>query len=157
MYELLVIKYAQDLVDFDLFYSSVFLRLNTDEKKRFLNDLIDLAFITGIKDDDYEAVVAESQLDRSNPCMTKMNGKIELSDLRNVASPSTAELKDALKLLLTLFKVGYSRKYKIHRKDPPTWWYRDLSKAAVIDDLLTEFHSDLDPKYLKKTRRQDLN
>lgn len=149
MYHLLMIKFAQGLVHYDMFLNHAFLKLVPHQRVHFLNDLINIILSMGLEKDDYKLVGKEIEMDE--PYLLYIENLIGVNvDERNgrLIELSDSEQHATLLFLMTLFKVTYQRRYlkEDHRKD---WQFWDLSDPENMSRLVRKFEKELDPRFLR--------
>lgn len=136
--EILINKYGQDLISADelLKNFSVYALLN---KGVYLRELLGLIGQSKPKDEDIELAIKESGLKPTfTPCVLLQKG-VASHHLQKIVELPEPELNKAFVLLLSLFKVAYSRRFKEEKNNPNKWWYWDLSDSETVDRVRNKY------------------
>lgn len=129
--EITVNKYGQGLIDINEILDS-FSIFRLDEKRKYLTNLADLIIQSKAIEDDIEhAIVASGLKSTLTPCILLKKGPYRYIYEKIISLPEP-ELRKALVLLLSLFKIAYNRRFEIERNDPDKWWYWDLSDEEKV-------------------------
>lgn len=132
--EILVNKFGQELVPIESL-QEVFNRLDTLDKKTFLNDMVFLIMQSKATDVDIEPAIEESKLKKTyTPCIQLRKGVAKHNLIKIVSLPDN-EMSKVYILFLNLFKIAYKRRFEIEKGNPDKWWYWDLSDENIIKHI----------------------
>ena len=135
--EILINKYGQGLVDVQEI-SSNFNLLDNFEKRNYLSDLVFFITQSKVNDSDIINAINESTLKSTfTPCVMLTKG-IEKHNLKKIIDLPENELDRVLLLFLSLFRIGYKRRFEVEKNSPSKWWYWDLSKEENLLKLRSE-------------------
>lgn len=133
-HEILVNKYGQNLVEIEQL-KEIFNLFDLNNKKMFLNDLLFLIMQSKPKNEDVEYAIDISKLKPTyTPCVLIKKG-VENHNLQKLLELPENELLKAFVLLLSLFKIGYKRRFEIEKNNIDKWWYWDLSDNKNIEKI----------------------
>jgi hypothetical protein len=136
--EILVNKYGQGIVDIeDLLI--VFNSLESDEKKKFLNNMLFLIRQSRPADRDIELAIEQSKLRETfTPCVLLKKG-VAAHYLKRLLDLPENELNKSFILLLSLFKIAYQRRFEEEKNFEGKWWYSDLSNDKIVETILEKY------------------
>jgi hypothetical protein len=130
-------KFGQGLVSTDHFLN-LFTSFTLIDKKAFLKNVIVLIKQSKPKEGDIDIAIKESGLRPSfTPCVLLRKG-IEDHHLQKIAELPEEELGKSLALLLSLFKISYSRRFESEKSNPTKWWYWDLSNEENVKRIIAD-------------------
>ena len=132
--EILINKYGQGLVTLDEVVR-MFNSLDADQQRLLCIDIINLIIQSKPIDTDIDDSIIESGLQRTfTPCVLLRKG-IENHNLLKIIDLPSNELLKAIKLLLSLFRVAYNRRFLAEMNNPHKWWYWDLSDMGNLQRI----------------------
>ena len=127
--EIIVNKYGQDLLSLQELMNFHYVKISTEAKRMYLNDVINLIIQSKPIIEDIPNAIKNSQLKETyTPCVLLKKG-ISYSHLSKIIHLPENELEKAAVLLLNLFKIAYKRRYFQEKDKTDKWWYKDLSKS----------------------------
>ena len=127
--EIIVNKYGQDLLSLEELMNFHYVKISTEAKRMYLNDVINLIIQSKPIIEDIPNAIKNSQLKETyTPCVLLKKG-ISYSHLSKIIHLPENELEKAAVLLLNLFKIAYKRRYFQEKDKTDKWWYKDLSKS----------------------------
>ena len=133
--EILLNKYGQGVIDKENILS-VFLNLDKNSQKKYFADVIFLIEQSKVKTEDIEKAIVDCGLKSTyTPCVLLKKG-IEPCQLYKIANLPENERTKSIKLLLSLFKVAYYRRYTQEKNNPNKWWYWDLSDPNNVECVI---------------------
>jgi hypothetical protein len=136
--EILINKYGQDLISADELLKN-FSVYDLLSKGVYLRELLGLIVQSKPKDEDIELAIKESGLKPTfTPCVLLQKG-VANHHLQKIVELPEVELSKAFVLLLSLFKVAYSRRFKEEKNSPNKWWYWDLSNNETVDQIRNKY------------------
>lgn len=136
--EILINKFGQGLILLDSI-NLMFEEFIIEQKKVFLNEIINLISQSKPIKEDIELAIIESKLKQTfTPCVILKKG-IESHNLKIILSLPEQEFNKSFVLLLNLFKIAYNRRFKIEKNNPYKWWYWDLKDENVLKKIVEEF------------------
>lgn len=126
--EIIINKYGQDLLSLEELMSFHYIKISTEAKRMYLNDVINLIIQSKPIIEDIPNAIKNSQLKETyTPCVLLKKG-ISYSHLSKIIHLPENELEKAAVLLLNLFRIAYKRRYFQEKDKTDKWWYKDLSK-----------------------------
>lgn len=132
--EIAINKYGQELIEIN-FFKTFFSNLDLQNKKDYLNNLVELISQSKPTDTDVENVINQSNLKTTfTPCVLLKKGVTNHNLIKMINLPET-ELNKTLILLLNLFKVAYQRRFIAEKDNPNKWWYWDLKDPLVEEKI----------------------
>lgn len=132
--ELLINMYGQGLVEKAVIMDRFDL-MDVNEQSNYINDLFFLLLQSKPTEGDIEPAVFDSKLKPTHtPCVLLRKG-VSSSNLEKIIGLPKNEYSNVLKLLLSLFKISYSRRFELEKNDPNKWWYWDLSDEKKYQEL----------------------
>ena len=134
--EIRINQYGQDLIEIELFINQ-FKDLDLEEKRLFLEHIIYYFILQSkVVDADITEAIAISKLKSTcTPCIMLKKG-VAAHNLELIIKLPEDELKKAFILLLSLFKIGYKRRFQLENGRPSKWWYWDLSDEKNIVSII---------------------
>jgi len=124
-------KFGQDLVNVDNLLEA-FKLLSAGEKERYLTDLVWLVQQSKAKKEDVDQAIIISRLKSTyTPCVL-LKKEYSNSMLAKLTKLPDHEIEKVFILLVSLFKVSYSRRFEQEKSDKDKWWYWDLSDEKNI-------------------------
>jgi hypothetical protein len=139
-YLVLLVKYAQGAVIYDGFYEAMLL-FRPPDRKVFLSQIAKLSGHFEMDNSVASLAIKQSGLEENRAaCLLLREGISEPALLRIVELPES-ELWSALKLLLTVFSIGYQPGYQKHKNAPDMFWYWDFSEGNSIYSPLDIDHN----------------
>lgn len=134
--EILINKYGQDLVTIEHLVDK-YLLLDLEQKRSFLNELLYLIIQSKPKVDDIMPAIFLSGLKSTfTPCVLLQKG-VNDNNLRQIINLPEAEMTKSFKLLVSLFKIAYKRRFDLEKNTPNKWWYWDLSDDSNIQRIIS--------------------
>ncbi len=146
-HEMLVNRYGQCLIEIDILLL-IFENFEPSFKNIFLNDILFLILQSKPEVEDIETAIIESKLRSTyTPCVLLKNG-VANHNLLKIAALPVSETKKVFRLLKSLFKIAYQRRYKIEKNNPDKWWYWDFSNELVVNRIrsIESQSSNLNPR-----------
>lgn len=132
--EILINKYGQGLIDEEQIMQ-LFDSFDTDYRKFFLTEILFLIIQSKPKEEDIEVAILNSGLKSTfTPCVLLKKGVKNHHLERLIKLPEDEETK-VFKLLISLFKIAYRRRFEAEKNNPNKWWYWDLSDKNNIEEL----------------------
>ena len=131
-------KYGQELINSKIIID-YFSSLELTEKKTYLKEIVELIIQSKPKEKDVKTAIEKSGLKTTyTPCVLLIKG-VTNHNLQRIVELPDSEMNKSLKLLLSLFKVSYWRRFNLEKNDVNKWWYWDLSKEENVVKALNEF------------------
>ena len=131
-------KFGQGLISWDLLLDN-FDTLEVVAKKNYLKELNVLIAQSKPKIEDIEVVIQESGLKKTyTPCVLLSKG-VSGAVLDKIAELPEQELGKSIRLLLSLFKQAYKRRFSEEKGNPDKWWYWDLSKEDRVKEIVKAY------------------
>lgn len=123
---IIINQYGQGIVDISPILS-LFQTFDVEKKRDYLEEIASLILQSKPDENDIESAIKESQLKATyTPCVLLKKGVGHHNIKRIITLPDT-ELEKVLRLLLSLFRIAYSRRFQAEKNSPEKWWYWDLS------------------------------
>lgn len=136
--EILINQYGQGIVEIDQLMS-LFETFDNNSKISFLNDVLFFIIQSKPKDDDAESAIMKSNLKPTyTPCVMLKKG-INTNNLMKIIELPESEQKKGFILLLSLFKIAYSRRFEKEKNQPDKWWYWDLSDNEKVNSIISKY------------------
>ena len=134
--EIQINQYGQDLIEIELLVNR-FEKLGLAEKRLFLEHVIYYFILQSrIVDADIPEAIAISKLKLTyTPCIMLKKG-VAVHNLELMVKLPENELNKVFILLLSLFKIGYKRRFHLENNHPSKWWYWDLSDEKNIVSII---------------------
>lgn len=133
--QIFINKYGQGLVNIDPF-KILFSNFNIEEKRYYLEEIIFLIMQSKPHEEDVELAIKESRLKPTfTPCVLLRKG-VATHNLKKLISLPDHELEKTLTLLMSLFKIAYTRRFIEEKNNPSKWWYWDLSQPDIENSIL---------------------
>lgn len=133
--EVAVNQFGQDVCSIESLLQH-FSQMSEVIKREYLNDLTNLIWQSKPLEADIEQAITDSVLKNTyTPCVVlRTHGlKIGLNQLVNLP---INELEKVYRLMLSLFKEAYQRRFKQEKGNSDKWWYWDLSADKAIEKVL---------------------
>ena len=132
-HEISINQYGQDLLSLEELMQTSFLNLSNEYQRMYLNDVVNLIIQSKPKYEDVSLAIKTSQLKETyTPCVLLRKG-ISYAILSQIASLPNNEREKSAKLLLSLFKIAYRRRFLQETQTTHKWWYKDLS--VIVDEI----------------------
>ena len=132
-HEILINQYGQDLLPLEVLIQTSFLNLSNEYQRTYLKDVVNLIIQSKPQDEDVPLAIQMSQLKETyTPCVLIRKG-ISYSILFQIASLPSNEREKSAKLLQSLFKIAYRRRFLQETQTTHKWWYKDLS--GNVDEI----------------------
>lgn len=132
--EILINQYGQGHIDEDRIML-LFNSFDTDSRKLFFEKILFLILQSKPKEEDIEVAILNSRLKSTfTPCVLLRKG-IENHHLERLIKLPDDEHTKVFKLLMSLFKIAYRRRFEAEKNNPDKWWYWDLSDKDNIEKL----------------------
>ena len=129
-HEILINQYGQDILSLEELMKTSFLNLNTEYQRMYLNDVVNLIIQSKPKNEDISSAIEISQLKETyTPCVL-LNKGMSYNYLSRIASLPNNELEKSAKILLSLFKIAYKRRFQHETYSTHKWWYKDLNESV---------------------------
>lgn len=139
---LLINKYGQELVNVNPLLD-IFNNFNLIQKREYLGELLEFIQQSKPNDSDIEPAIQQSKLKPTyTPCVLLMQG-VATYRLERIVNLPEDELQKALKLLMSLFKLAYQRRFIAEKDFGGKWWYYDLSDEDKIKEIENLFSGRL--------------
>ncbi|SFN92271.1 hypothetical protein SAMN05421594_4726 [Chryseobacterium oleae] len=136
--QIFINKYGQDLVNIDPF-KILFSNFNIENKRDYLEGIISLIIQSKPQNEDIEPAIKASGLRPTfTPCVLLKKGVANHNLIKLINLPDF-ELEKTLVLLMSLFKIGYKRRFIEEKNNPDKWWYWDLSDRNIEDKILKNY------------------
>lgn len=104
-------------------------------KRKLLRDIENLIIQSKVTDIDIDEAISKSGLKPTfTPCVIAKNG-LNYGNFKKIINLPEGELTKSFKLLIYLFKEGYSRRYLEEKGSPNKWWYWDLSDTENLKKI----------------------
>jgi len=133
--EILINKYGQGLVTLEEVVH-MFNGLEAHQRRSMSIDIINLIVQSKPIDADIDDAIIESGLKRTfTPCVLLKKG-VYGHNLQKIIDLPSNELLKAIKLLFSLFRVAYNRRFLAEMNNPDKWWYWDLSDKANLQRII---------------------
>lgn len=133
--EILINQYGQELITLQSLLKR-FELLDLNKKKEYLTNMLNLIIQSKVSDDDITDAIINSNLKSSyTPCIMLKKG-VAPHLLEKIVHLPEDELKKVFVLFLSLFRIGYKRRFEKEKNNLNKWWYWDLSKKENIDAVL---------------------
>lgn len=125
--EILLNKYAQGIESEEIVLNA-FYDMSLKDKVKYLKDLSNLIIQSKPVREDTNLAILNSGLKQTyTPCVLLQKG-ITMNNLYKIIELPENEIQKVIILLLSLFKVSYSRRFLTEKNHPNKWWYWDLSE-----------------------------
>lgn len=133
---ILVNKYGQGIIDIYPIIK-LFKTFDVEKQRDYLQEIASLILQSKPDKNDIQPAIKESGLKPTcTPCVLLKKG-IENHNIKKIITLPDAELEKALKILVSLFKVAYQRRFNEEKNNPGKWWYWDMSDQINISKIET--------------------
>lgn len=137
--DILLNQYAQNLVSADILLER-FNILDLEHKRKYLSIFIGYFIMQSkpINTDIQEAIINSKLNPTHTPCVLLIKGGVATHNLLKISNLPEYELNKVFRLLLSLFRIAYLRRYELEKGHPEKWWYWDLSDQKTVERILEE-------------------
>lgn len=137
--EILINQYGQGVVGIGQLIS-LFETFGGDSKRLFLNEMLFFIMQSKPENEDVELAIVSSKLKSTyTPCVLLKKG-VESNRLKKIIELPDNEIDKVFILFLSLFKVAYSRRFKLEKDNSDKWWYWDLSDNKKVNTIIFEYN-----------------
>jgi hypothetical protein len=140
LYVVMLVKYAQGAVMYDGFYEATLL-FRPPLRKVFLSQIAKLSGHFEMDNSVASLAIKQSGLEENCAACLLLREGISEPALLRIAELPESELWPALKLLLTVFSIGYQPGYQKHKNAPDMFWYWDFTEEGNIYSFLEIDHN----------------
>jgi len=134
--EIFINQYAQGIVSVETLLDNYRI-FDIVEKEMYLEYLAFLIVQFKCADSDILPAIENSRLKKTyTPCVLLEKGGTKYHNLKKIMSLPDYELDKVFVLFLSLFKIGYDRRFQQEKNDPNKWWYWDLSDMEMQQKVL---------------------
>jgi len=140
--EIRINKYGQDILEIESLVNQ-FYNFDLTKKRVFLKHIVyNFVLQSKVVDADvFEAIVSSNLKPTYTPCVMLIKG-VATHNLELIIKLPESELDKVLILLLSLYKIGYKRRYRLENDNPNKWWYWDLSDEKRVEQIRMAYKSD---------------
>jgi len=113
-----------------------FSQMSEPTKREYLNDLANLVWQSKPLEADIEQAITDSMLKPTyTPCVVLRTHGLKIG-LNQIVNLPVNELEKVYRLMLSLFKEAYRRRFELEKGNPNKWWYWDLSADEATEKVL---------------------
>lgn len=117
-----------------------FSQLSEVRKRDYLTYLGGLIWQSKPVEADIEQAITDSLLKTTHtPCVVLRTHRLKIG-LNQLVKLPVNELEKVCRLMLSLFKEAYQRRFQEEGGNSRKWWYWDLSTDDVVERVLSEKH-----------------